>query len=37
VGFGAPSSGIGGIIHHDQLLFSISGKSSKSGKAGKDD
>jgi hypothetical protein len=26
VGFGAPSSGVGGIIYYDQLLFSISGK-----------
>ena len=26
VGFGAPSSGVGGIIYYDQLWFSISGK-----------
>lgn len=26
VGFGAPTSGVGGIIYYDQLWFSISGK-----------
>jgi hypothetical protein len=26
VGFGAPASGVGGIIYYDQLWFSISGK-----------
>lgn len=26
VGFGAPSSGVGGIIYYDQLWFSISGR-----------
>ena len=26
VGFGAPESGVGGIIYYDQLWFSISGK-----------
>lgn len=26
VGFGAPTSGVGGIIYYDQLLFRISGK-----------
>lgn len=26
VGFGAPTSGVGGIVYYDQLLFSISGK-----------
>lgn len=26
VGFGAPSSGVGGIVYYDQLLFSFTGK-----------
>jgi hypothetical protein len=26
VGFGAPTSGVGGIVYYDQLLFSISGQ-----------
>jgi len=26
VGFGAPTSGVGGIVYYDQLWFSISGK-----------
>lgn len=26
VGFGAPTSGVGGIVYYDQLLFSISGR-----------
>jgi hypothetical protein len=26
VGFGAPTSGVGGIIYYDQLWFSISGE-----------
>jgi hypothetical protein len=26
VGFGAPTSGVGGIVYYDQLWFSIFGK-----------